>query len=397
MGIRVAQGDGGASRALAGFAGGAGERRNEILDQQLMANELKRTRDFRGQEREADRNFTLIRDEAGRDFTTERDEANRDFTTKRDEAGREFTTERDEAGREFELGQDRTKFLDEFDYDTLDDETRERIIKRRQKIRNEFDKGNLDEESKKRIQGQADQEDIRDIEARKKIEPRKTTQADVAATTFLAPDGVTPVVIDKDGIQKVLPGYKPPEAEGVNFNKDFEETKGIMTKVDPEGGADIEPTTEAVIARMKEMRKLKKEFLESETPEPDYGLRNDGVTKKGSGWLGELKLKGGGVATEYTLQVTETSKDGIGKQVDIPTLVPTLTKAEIDLMVNDIIPNGKKPPQSVIKKAIAFSNKMLAEGRSYFAGDEENAPTSQFEDKPSGGSTEKANKWERTQ
>lgn len=94
-----------------------------------------------------------------------------------------------------------------------------------------------------------------------------------------------------------------------------------------------------------------------------YGKRPDG-TWKGTGWLGELKLPGGGVAGEYSVGV------GIdGKETLIPTLTPNLSKDEIRLMVNDIIPGGKKVPDAILSKAVAHARARLAEGRSPFKND----------------------------
>lgn len=103
-------------------------------------------------------------------------------------------------------------------------------------------------------------------------------------------------------------------------------------------------------------------------PANNYGDRPDG-SQKGSGFLGELKLPNGGVATEYSVQSAAVKVDG--RQVDFPTLVPTLTKAERDLMVKDIIPNGKQPPESVMQKAIDHAKKRLASGKRQFADDNE--------------------------
>lgn len=97
---------------------------------------------------------------------------------------------------------------------------------------------------------------------------------------------------------------------------------------------------------------------------PGHDLRNDGKTYKGTGWLGVLRLPNGGVASEYTVGVEIG-----GKEIDIPTLVPTLTKEEQDLMVNDIIPNNKDVPDSIMKKAVDFAKMRLANGRSVFAND----------------------------
>ena len=93
-------------------------------------------------------------------------------------------------------------------------------------------------------------------------------------------------------------------------------------------------------------------------------LRPDG-TKKGKGFLGEQKLPGGGVASEYSIGVKLESMGG--KETDIPTLVPTLTPKERDLMINDIIPNKKQVPESIIQKAVDHANKRIKEGKSIFA------------------------------
>jgi hypothetical protein len=95
-----------------------------------------------------------------------------------------------------------------------------------------------------------------------------------------------------------------------------------------------------------------------------YGKRPDG-SDKGSGWLGEMKLPDGSVATEYTMQ-SDAVQVG-GKRVDFPTLVPTLTKEEIQLMTSDIIPNKKPIPEPIIQKAIQHAKGKIAKGESVFA------------------------------
>ena len=94
-----------------------------------------------------------------------------------------------------------------------------------------------------------------------------------------------------------------------------------------------------------------------------YGKRPDS-TAKGQGYLGELKLKSGGVATEYSTQSAAVKADG--KQVDFPTLVPTLTKEEIALMQSDIIPNKKPIPEPIMQKAIQHAKMRLEGGLSPF-------------------------------
>jgi hypothetical protein len=96
---------------------------------------------------------------------------------------------------------------------------------------------------------------------------------------------------------------------------------------------------------------------------PNYGARPDG-SQKGSGWLGELKLPDGSVATEYTMQSDAVKVDG--RRVDFPTLVPGLSPEEVQLMTSDIIPNKKEIPEPIIQKAIAHANLRLGEGKSVF-------------------------------
>jgi hypothetical protein len=94
-----------------------------------------------------------------------------------------------------------------------------------------------------------------------------------------------------------------------------------------------------------------------------YGKRNDG-TNKGTGYLGELKLPDGSVATEYTTQSNAVTVNG--ERIDFPTLVPTLSKQEISLMQNDLIPNKKEIPEPIMRKAIDHANMRLQKGLSVF-------------------------------
>jgi hypothetical protein len=107
-----------------------------------------------------------------------------------------------------------------------------------------------------------------------------------------------------------------------------------------------------------------------------YGKRPDG-TEKESGFLGELKLRGGGIATEYSTQSNAVVKDG--KMIDFPTLVPSLTKDEIELMTNDIIPNRKPIPEEIMQKAIIHAQTRINEGKSVFAGQTQRPPLSSFQ------------------
>jgi len=94
---------------------------------------------------------------------------------------------------------------------------------------------------------------------------------------------------------------------------------------------------------------------------PDFGFRQDG-SRKGPGFFGKLQLKGGGFATEYASEFT----DDDGNRVDFPLISESLTPAELKLMSEDIIPNRKSIPESIIDKAIGDAKRRRGEGKSPF-------------------------------
>lgn len=87
----------------------------------------------------------------------------------------------------------------------------------------------------------------------------------------------------------------------------------------------------------------------------NYGVRADG-TAKGPGFLGELKRPDGSVSTELSVGVNID-----GKEIEIPTLVPTLTKPEIASLLA-----GEKPSDAIMKKAIDHAKQRMADGKSVF-------------------------------
>jgi len=92
----------------------------------------------------------------------------------------------------------------------------------------------------------------------------------------------------------------------------------------------------------------------------DYGLRQDG-TSKGKGWMGPLKSPSGHDVTEYTIGVPIN-----GREMDIPSIVPTLTAAEI-AQVLDAADRGDGVPDAVRMKAVAHAKTMISMGRGVFA------------------------------
>jgi hypothetical protein len=95
----------------------------------------------------------------------------------------------------------------------------------------------------------------------------------------------------------------------------------------------------------------------------DYGNRPDGSSKS-KGFLGEIKLPDGNIATEYSTQSGAIKVDG--KQIDFPTLVPSLSRDEIALMQNEIIPNKKPIPEAIMQKAIEHAKMRLSKNLSPF-------------------------------
>lgn len=92
----------------------------------------------------------------------------------------------------------------------------------------------------------------------------------------------------------------------------------------------------------------------------DYGNRADG-TKKGAGYFGELKRPDGSVSTELSIGVG--FDDG---EHEIPMLVPTLSRSEINHLLN-----GGDPTPEIVKKSVAHARSRMAAGRGVFADDDD--------------------------
>ena len=87
------------------------------------------------------------------------------------------------------------------------------------------------------------------------------------------------------------------------------------------------------------------------------------ISLKGPGWLGALKVPGKpDTATEYSVGIEIN-----GKEVDVPSLVPTLTTQEVQQTL-EAASKGIMPPDSVIRKATEFAAQRIAAGKSPFAG-----------------------------
>jgi hypothetical protein len=101
----------------------------------------------------------------------------------------------------------------------------------------------------------------------------------------------------------------------------------------------------------------KKKVADTEPDPNDPSWRREGGALKGKGFLGMLPHKGGKVSSEISIGVPIN-----GKEMDVPSLVPTLTKDEIQWMLD-----GKKPTRQIVQKASDFAKKRIAQGKSVFA------------------------------
>lgn len=111
--------------------------------------------------------------------------------------------------------------------------------------------------------------------------------------------------------------------------------------------------------------------VQSTTPPPQpraFGTRADG-TAKGQGFFGALQRPSGGVSSEISIGVNID-----GKEVEIPTLVPTLTESEKQWLLTNDISDPQAIPQTIVDKATAFAKQRIAAGKSPFASDSEAPP-----------------------
>ena len=104
-----------------------------------------------------------------------------------------------------------------------------------------------------------------------------------------------------------------------------------------------------------------------EPPEekPDESIRADG-TKKGTGYFGVLKTKGGYDATEMSIGVEMD-----GKETEIPTLVPTLSEEEksylLDTPIDKHSTADKNMYNKIVQKAVDHARERIKSGKSPFA------------------------------
>jgi hypothetical protein len=98
-----------------------------------------------------------------------------------------------------------------------------------------------------------------------------------------------------------------------------------------------------------------------------WNMRADG-TPKGDGFLGILQRPDGMVSSELSIPLWERGDPGdkdYAKGPEIPMLVPTLTKAEVQYLLNG--PVHQDVPKPIADKAIAYAKQRMAAGLPVFA------------------------------
>ena len=139
-----------------------------------------------------------------------------------------------------------------------------------------------------------------------------------------------------------------------------------LTRILKKAGSGIEVTPEnSTGGKPKEELVGKGKWEPSLTPKEqerieEFGNRLDG-TKKGKGFLGILPRPDGGVSTELSVGVNID-----GKETSIPTLVPGLTKEEVDFLLNLEPGDARSIPDSIINKAVKHAKDRMNQGKSPF-------------------------------
>jgi hypothetical protein len=93
------------------------------------------------------------------------------------------------------------------------------------------------------------------------------------------------------------------------------------------------------------------------------GKREDG-SEKGTGWLGVMKRKDGGISTEISIGTNIN-----GKETEIPLMVPTLDTKELKYLLDTPVENKKfmeNMPRTIIQKAVEHANMRMKMGKSPF-------------------------------
>lgn len=146
--------------------------------------------------------------------------------------------------------------------------------------------------------------------------------------------------------------------------------RDVMGLFEPEGSPYFEATGAEEFTSAGEFAKelftfglVKGERVNDENS--DQGMtRQDGSAKSPQGYLGQVTRDDGGIMTEYSIGVKIN-----GVETEVPSLVPTLTKKEIETLRT--LPEGSDVPKEIQIKAADYAKKRMSEGKDPFFQDEE--------------------------
>jgi hypothetical protein len=177
--------------------------------------------------------------------------------------------------------------------------------------------------------------------------------------------------ISLDGSPEVDLPFTPEERVSMSRGENTEETfKAALSRLS-ESNPDLRPAIEKEfkdIGAPKQAIAIPVSDAPPQAEQSAFGKRPDG-TEKGDGFLGVLKRPDGGVSTEMSIGVSFN-----GKETLIPSIVPTLSKEEVDYLLNFQPGEGKQIPRPIVDKAVAHARKRITEGKSPFADPEDKTP-----------------------
>jgi len=105
---------------------------------------------------------------------------------------------------------------------------------------------------------------------------------------------------------------------------------------------------------------------------PQDMYRADGSIKSANGFLGPIEDNFGRTMTEFSIGIPVKQPDGSVVEMEVPSLVPGLTKAEIEYLKTDPDPSERnKLNDSIAKKAAKHAVKRLKDGKSVYYQDGE--------------------------
>jgi hypothetical protein len=152
----------------------------------------------------------------------------------------------------------------------------------------------------------------------------------------------------------------------VPLSKGGSNSSGNLKLTTPSRNRSFSRNSDHTVKKNKPKRKRVKKLAEGGSTivgdRETYGAREDG-TKKGRGWLGEHLGPRNRLVTELSMGAEMN-----GKEVLMPTMVPGLTRGQVERLVSGKFnPKSRNPEDTAIKRrAIAHAEKQIRSGKSTF-------------------------------